>query len=426
MTEINTFKAIVFNPDKVKDLSKVFCPPYDVISKKEQNMYYKKNPNNFIRVILGKDLPGDNLRENRYTRARKTFEKWLKTGILREDKERSFYFYSQEYVYKGERRSRLGFIGLLRLKQSSKKSKIFPHESTQWEAKEDRFQLIKRLKANLSPIFVLFSDKDKMISRIFDRYLLGEEPFIDISDMEGIKTRLWRLSDDTVVKRLKEYMKDKSIYIADGHHRYEVAQFFCNIMKKKKRNKFTGKEDFNYIMAYFTDLNSKDLQILPIHRLIKRLPLDINVLQGDFSIEKVKDKYELFILLRKAGIAEHAYGIYKDSKYFLLRFNYPSRLDQYISIGSREFKNLDVSILQYIIFKKLKVKDKDVVYIKDEEQAINMVDEQKAEAVFFLNPVKIEQLRIIASGGEKMPPKSTYFYPKVLSGLVINQFNSLK
>jgi uncharacterized protein (DUF1015 family) len=179
-------------------------------------------------------------------------------------------------------------------------------------------------------------------------------------------------------------------------------------------------------MTYFTDLNSRDLQILPIHRLVKKLPQDISELQGDFSIEKIKDKYDLFILLRKAGIAEHAFGLYKDGNFYLLRFNYPARLDQYIPVGSREFKNLDVSILQHIIFKKLKVKDKDIIYIKDEDQAINMVDEEKADAVFFLNPVKISQLRTIASGGEKMPPKSTYFYPKLLSGLVSNQFNSLK
>ena len=425
MTEVKSFKGTVYNSQKVKDLSKVFCPPYDVISKKDQDMYHKNSPENYIRIILGKDLPKDNSRDNKYTRAKKTFDRWNKAGILKEDKENCLYFYSQEYIYKGERKNRIGFIGLLKLRHSPKKSKIFPHENTHTEAKEDRLKLMNKLKSNFSPVFVLFSDKDKIIERIFDKYLLGSDPFIDISDKDKIKTKLWKLTDDEAIKRLKEYMKDKNIYIADGHHRYEVAQIFCNSRKKKKKS-FSGKEDFDYIMTYFTDLNSKELQILPIHRVLKRMPADINALQGDFSIEKIKDKYDLIILLRKAGLAEHAFGLYKDGKFYLLRFNHPSKLDQYIPVGSRDFKNLDVSILQYIVFKKLKVKDKDLIYVKDEDQAINMVDEDKADAVFFLNPVKIHQLRTIATGGEKMPPKSTYFYPKLLSGLVVNQFDSLK
>lgn len=424
MTEISPFKATVFNHEKIKDLSKVFCPPYDVISKKDQAMYYKKSPYNFIRIELNKETPKDNSRDNQFTRAKKTFDRWVKSGILKEDKEKSFYFYSQDYYYKGEKKSRLGFIGLLKLKHSSK-SGVFPHENTHLAAKENRLELIKKIKANTSPIFVIFSDKDRIMKRIFDKYILGKDPIVDVLDAEKVGTKIWQLSDPEAIVLLKKCMDDKNIYIADGHHRFEVGQEFCNLMRKKKKT-FTGNEDFNYIMTYFTDLNAKDLQILPIHRLIKNMPCDLSALQGLFSIEKVKEKYELFALLRKAGFAEHAYGLYKGGNFYLLRFNSPSKLDQFIETGSRELKNLDVSILQHIIFKKLNIKDKDVVYIKDEDLAINMINDNKAEAVFLLNPVKIEQLRAIAGGGEKMPPKSTYFYPKVLSGLVINKFDSLK
>jgi len=424
MTEISPFKATVFNHEKIKDLSRVFCPPYDVISKKDQAMYYKKSPYNFIRVELNKETPKDNSRDNQFTRAKKTFERWIKSGILKEDKDKSFYFYSQDYYYKGEKKSRLGFIGLLKLKHFSK-SGVFPHENTHSAAKENRLELIKKIKANTSPIFVIFSDKDRIMKRIFDKYILGKDSIVDVFDAEKVGTKIWRLSDPEAIGLLKKCMEDKNIYIADGHHRFEVGQEFCNLMRKKKKN-FTGNEDFNYIMTYFTDLNAKDLQILPIHRLIKNMPCDLSALQGLFSIEKVKEKYELFALLRKAGFAEHAYGLYKDGNFYLLRFNSPSKLDQFIETGSRELKNLDVSILQHIIFKKLNIKDKDVVYIKDEDLAINMINDNKAEAVFLLNPVKIEQLRAIAGGGEKMPPKSTYFYPKVLSGLAINKFDSLK
>lgn len=424
MTEISAFKATVFNREKIKDLSKVFCPPYDVISKKDQSMYYKKSPYNFIRIELNKESPNDNSRDNQFTRAKKTFDRWLKSGILKEDKEKCFYFYSQEYYYKGERKSRLGFIGLLKLKHSSKAG-VFPHENTHLAAKENRLQLIKKIKANTSPIFVIFPDKDRIMKRIFDKYILGKQPIIDTFDVEKVRTKIWRLAEEEAIESLKKCIEDKSIYIADGHHRFEVGQEFCNLMRKKKKT-FTGNEDSNYIMTYFTDLNAKDLQILPIHRMIKKMPCDISALQGYFSIEKVKDKYELFALLRKAGFAEHAYGLYKGNNFYLLRFNNLAHLDKFIETGSKELKNLDVSILQHVIFKKLNIKDKDVVYIKDEDLAIDMVNDNKAEAVFLLNPVKIVQLRAIAGGGEKMPPKSTYFYPKVLSGLVVNSFSSLK
>ncbi|MDD2654359.1 MAG: DUF1015 family protein, partial [Candidatus Omnitrophica bacterium] len=276
-----------------------------------------------------------------------------------------------------------------------------------------------------SPIFVIFSDTDRIMKRIFDKYILGNQPIIDVYDVEKVGTKIWRLSDPAAIDLLKKCMEDKSIYIADGHHRFEVGQEFCNLMRKKKKV-FTGNEDFNYIMTYFTDLNAKDLQILPIHRLIKKIPNDISALQGYFSIEKIKDKYELFALLRKAGFAEHAYGLYKGGNFYLLRFNNSANLDEFIETGSKELKSLDVSILQHVIFKKLNIKDKDVIYIKDEDAAIETINDNKAEAVFLLNPVKIDQLRAIAGGGEKMPPKSTYFYPKVLSGLTINRFSSLK
>lgn len=424
MTEISPFKAALFNSDKIKDSSKIFCPPYDVISKKDQSMYYKKSPYNFIRIELNKESPKDNSRDNQFTRAKKTFDRWLKSGILKEDKEKCFYFYSQEYYYKGERKSRLGFIGLLKLKHSSK-SGVFPHENTHLAAKENRLQLIKKIKANTSPIFVIFSDIDRIMKRIFDKYLLGKAPIIDTFDAEKVGTKIWRLYNEEAIATLKKCMEGKNIYIADGHHRFEVGQEFCNLMRKKKKN-FTGNEDFNYIMTYFTDLNAKDLQILPIHRLVKKMPSDLSALQGYFSIEKVKEKYELFALLRKAGFAEHAYGLYQGNNFYLLRFNNSAHLDQFIETGSRELKNLDVSILQHVIFKKLNIKDRDIAYIKDEDLAISMVNDNKAEAVFLLNPVKIEQLKVIAGGGEKMPPKSTYFYPKVLSGLVVNRFDSLR
>jgi uncharacterized protein (DUF1015 family) len=304
--------------------------------------------------------------------------------------------------------------------QEEAENKIFPHENTHHGPKEDRLELLKNVQANLSPIFVLFSDREKNISRVFSEKLSQEKPFIDITDKDKVNHKLWRLTDDKLINRVVSDMRDKSIFIADGHHRYEVALGFRNQMVAKKGSS-TGKEDFNYILTYFTNLDSKDLLILPTHRVVKKLTKGLDFLEEYFRVEKVKNKNDLLILLAKAGMNEHAFGLYQKDKIRLLRLKSDTVIDKIIKEGSADYRRLDVTILKNFILDRLDIISEDLIFTNSIDEAMRIVDDGQADAAFLLNSIKVSQLRDIAVAGERMPPKTTYFYPKVLSGLVVNK-----
>ncbi len=423
MTKIAPFKAVIFNPLKIKELSEVVCPPYDVISPAKQDYFHNLNPYNFIHILLGKDVSG----EDKYHRAAQCFREWLKEEILTQDKKEAVYFYRQQYNIKGEKRSRLGFIALLRLED--KNSRVFGHEHTRLEPKEDRAKLIRQVKSNLSPIFAIFADKKRLIRSLYQQHIENSKPFIEIVDQEKVAHQLWCIDDPLILRRIQEKMEDENIFIADGHHRYEVACNYRDEMKKRAQN-FSGEESFNYILTYFTNPHTPDLTIMPIDRLVKALA-GFNfekftlALAEFFDLEEVKDKTRLFFLMQKAASAEHVIGMYRQKEFWLLRLKNVKILDKIINDKQKEYRTLDVSIFNYIILKKLMgmdIEDKEnVIFNHDAEELIEGADRSSLIA-FFLNPVKMEQIMSVALGGEKMPSKSTYFYPKVLSGLVIHKF----
>jgi len=428
MAKIKPFNAIIYNPEKINGLSGVVCPPYDVISPQNQERYHTINPYNFIHILLSKDSP----EQDKYQRAESYFKDWLKNKILIQDEKPAIYFYSQQYTIKGEKKTRFGFISLLHL--GDKTASVLRHEHTRAEPKEDRLRLLKKVKANLSPIFALFLDKKRIIQRILLEYIKGKEPFVDVIDDEKINHKLWRVDARDTLDKIEDYMKDENIFLADGHHRYEVACAFRDEMKRKS-GALTGEEDFNYILAYFTNMDPRGLTILPIHRLVNlglRPDRETSMLdlKNYFHIEQVKEKHKFFFLMEKAGRIEHVLGMYADKKYWLLRLKNIKILDKLISDRIPEFRSLDVSILNYLILKsilKLDLDDKqNITFSPHPEELIARVNSDSSYIAFFLNPVKIEQIISISLNNEKMPTKSTYFYPKVLSGLVINKFDRLQ
>ncbi len=421
MPQIKPFKAVYYNPDKIDDLSKVVCPPYDVISPEEQIRYHQLHPNNYIHILLGLERPTDDRYNNKYVRARKTFESWQNKRVLVEDAKPSVYYYRQEYVLKGQKLSRLGFISLMRLHEKED-SKIFPHENTHSRAKQDRFRLWRNTKADLSPIFVCFSDKDKTVEKIFTHVVSMDQPMIDVTDQDKVRHMVWRLDDQDLINEMKHCLADQKLFIADGHHRYEVAlQYRRFRLKKKKRS--NGQEAFNFIMTYFSNIDAKDLLILPIHRVAKKIKIDESMLDQFFRIDKVRSKEELQILLTKAGLNEHAFGLYTRDRCRLLRLKNKLLIDEHIEEGSREYRSLDATILKNFILDHAGVKSEDIIYTKDMNEGVHMVNRKMATACFIMNPVRVEQLKAIALNGEKMPPKTTYFYPKVLSGLTVYRMN---
>lgn len=426
MTDIKPFRAIIYNSAKVKNLANVVCPPYDVISDEEKENLYKLDDNNFIHILLSKENVKENGKViNKYRNAKLILDKWLNEELLINDKKEAVYFYLQEFNFKGEKKTRVGFIALMRL-DAAGKTTVHPHENTRKKPKEDRLALLKQVKANLSPIFTLFCDDDHQVSRIFDNFIAKQQPLLALVDKESCIHKIWRLEAPELIKRLRDYMKDKAIVIADGHHRYEVAYEYRDLMAKRAKDSRGSKSaSYNYIMAYFIDMNSRGLTVLPIHRLVKKIPKDaLERMENFFEIEKVADRFELLFLLTKAANSGHAFGLYSAGGFFLLRLKKGYPVKKFMSEGSDFYNKLDVVVLNKLIFKDILGLDVSAIeYIKDEARAIEAVDNGEYTAVFFLSATKIDQIKTIALNNERMPPKSTYFHPKLLSGLLINKFD---
>ena len=426
MNKTKAFKAVVYNSETIGDFNQVVCPPYDVISPSAQDILHERSLHNFIHILLAKDSPQD----DKYRRAGEIFRGWLKEKVFIQDEQPAVYFYSQQYVIRGEKKTRLGFISLLRL-GDEKSSAVFGHENTHQAAKLDRFKLIKQVQANLSPIFIIFLDKKRIIQRIFQKHLGALKPFIEVTDDEKTVHKLWRLNDPDILKTVESNMDNEDMFIADGHHRYEVSCAYRDLEREKLGGQFSGEEDFNFCLAYFTNTDYRGLSILPIHRLLKldkQLDLNDFIVKAKeyFDVDQLKDRTRFFFLLEKAGCTEHLIGLYKDKKYFLLRLKNVRMLDKLIADKPKEYRTLDVAILNYLVFKNILKLDLDnltaIKYSPDPCELMDQVDSDAGNVAFFLNPVKIQQIINIATNGIKMPPKSTYFYPKVLSGLVVNKF----
>ncbi len=422
MTEIKPFSAVFYNEKKIDDLNLVMCPPYDVISPEQQKAYHKLSDKNFIRIMLAEQKASDTEKENRYTRSKIIYQKWLEDGVLIQDDRPCIYFYRQEYKVLGTRHSRLGFISLMRI-QDEEGAKVYPHEKTHAAAKEDRFKLWDSLNACLSPIFVCFADREKKVEKIFAHEVSRTAPFRDILDQDGVHHIMWRVADEALIAHIVGALHDQPVFIADGHHRYEVARQIRNtrIAQGGKKN---GKEAYNYLMTYFTNMDSKDLQIFPMHRIVKTFPDDFALLDEFFRVDRVKKPEELLVMAAKAGQNEHTFGLYMKNGMWLLRLKNKILIDKMVKEGSPEYKHLDAAILKAFIFDQIGVPSEDITYTKDMSDIIRMVDGGEAKAGFVMNPVRIQQLKNIALNGEKMPPKTTYFYPKLLSGLTVYKFDS--
>ena len=444
MAKIIPFKGILYNKEKIRDMKDVVAPPYDVISPPEQEELYKRHENNVVRLILGKESDSDTPDNNRYTKAKDSFDSWQKDSILIKDAFPSIYVYSQEYhlgeTEGFEKKRRLGFIALSKLENFGE-GKIHPHENTLAKPKEDRLKLMQHCNANFSSIFGLFSDPSKRIDSVLKGYM-RHSPLYDLVDDAGMRHTLWAIRDNKVIQIITGVMSDKQVFIADGHHRYETAINYRNEMREKLPN-FTGEELYNYVMMYFTNTNSEGLSILPIHRLVSNLSnfdkKKIIKKAGEFfNIEKLSlnesdektVKQKLFSDIKERGEKEHIFGMYLgNDEYLLLTLKDEDVLDRLIT-NSRHpsWKKLDVTILHTLLIEKVLgiseknlAEQKNITYTISGDEAIKDVKAGKYQIALFLNPTKIEEVKDVATAGEKMPQKSTFFYPKLLTGLVMNK-----
>ncbi len=424
MPIVKPFKAIRYNPGKVRNLSLVVAPPYDVIPKKLQGELYRNNPYNIVRLTLNRVTSADTPDNNRYTRSKKLLDLWLAKKIFMQEDTDSFYIYSQKYKHENRFIEQVGFIGLMRL-DGPGKDKVLPHENTLEAPKKDRLNLTRALSANLEPILVLYDDS--AITKLLNRYCAAHEAIIDIT-REGVRHLVWNMDDPEAIKMIENHMNGKNVFIADGHHRYEVAKMYAKEVRESSLPP-EKKESSGYMMVYFVETDEKMLTILPSHRLVKKLGKIkkdgiINELNKFFRIEKIPSLNSMMAGL-KPLIETCAFGVYLGKgSFYILKLKDTAASDTAIQDKPKEWKRLDVSILHLFVFQRtLGIRDVDdnIEFTKNPSDAVEAVDSGKFEAAFFLNPTRVSQVKRIAQLLERMPRKSTYFYPKQLSGLVINK-----
>ncbi len=431
MATIIPFQGIRYNPAKA-DLNEVVTPPYDVIDPAGQNCFYQKNPYNVIRLELGKTFQDDDENNNRYTRAAQFLKEWLESQILTHDKKPSIYLYEQEFIAGGAKKVRTGFITGVQATDYSK-GEVLPHEETLPKHKADRLNLMTATLANFSPIFGLYADSEHIIEKALQAAKKDRQPDIEVTDPQGVINRLWVISDEQVLKTVITQMSTRKIFIADGHHRYETAVNFGKQMAAR------GQKGYDYLMVCLVNLYNEGLVVFPTHRVVKNIN-DLNAAQllqelsGDFTVEECPPNIPLpdFVSqLETKGRAAHSFGLYTyNRKFYLLTLKDEGVLDSHIPAGrSTAWRRLDVSILHTMILEKLlgigsqqRADESNLEYVRDEETARELVDNGSAQLVFFMNSTKIEEVTEIALGGEKMPQKSTFFYPKVITGLVMNDY----
>jgi uncharacterized protein (DUF1015 family) len=438
MAEIIPFRGILYNPEKINDFSDVIAPPYDVISPQQQDQLYQRHPNNVIRLILGKVEKNDTLQNNRYTRAAAFLKTWLEERILVRDHLPALYLSSVEFPIETGLITRFGLIALVRL-EPFEKGVVLPHEKTFSKVKSERLELMKACHTNFSPIFSLYSDHNSIL-KILKPAVVPHKPDMEMVDNNGFLQKLWRITDTSVHQTISKAMSDKTIFIADGHHRYETALNYRDWIARHTPN-FSDNHPANFLMMSLSSMEDPGLVILPAHRILshvgkealdafdKKIEEYFEITAFDFTHREMDITLDQFIEALHSNNERNCIGVYmKNSQAFILLTLKPEVMEKLFSNEIPEsLRNLDVTVLTRLIFMDILGFDQNrldneklIAYSSRDKDAIEMILNGDYDVTFILNPTKIEQVQQVAQKGLIMPRKSTYFYPKVISGHVFN------
>ncbi|HPS37718.1 MAG TPA: DUF1015 domain-containing protein [Candidatus Omnitrophota bacterium] len=423
--DFQPFKAWRYNTDRVK-ASAVLAPPYDVISPEKQQKLYENSPFNCIRLILNKKDPKDTDQNNAYTRARDLFQEWQKQGVLIQESEPCFYVYRQTFKDPVTRttKNRFALLGRVRL-QPFEKEIIVPHEKTLRGPKEDRMRLLRTVKTNFSPVFGLYKDKGFEIRSIIQDPM-NSNPLFEAEDDDKVVHTLWVLEDPDILARLHKALQPKKVYIADGHHRYETALEYARQMREEKHLSETVLFPFDYMYMALVSFDDPGFIVLPTHRIVTRLGMTGNEamtrLKEYFKVEKVSlDRLkEMTASYDQEG---NVFGLVLPEGCFLLTMIDKKKAKERMVQGKPGvWYDLNVNVLAHLIFELLELtEDRWESVLKFEhtvDGAVVPLQKGEAEAVFLLQPPKVEMLEKMGAVNERMPQKSTYFYPKLATGLV--------
>jgi uncharacterized protein (DUF1015 family) len=437
MAEVKPFKGVLYNSKQINDLAEVIAPPYDVISSSYQDDLYRRHPHNIVRLILGKSKPEDTDTNDLHKRSANHFKQWLADDILIHDTAEAFYLTNVEFSVGDRRVTRYGIIGLVRLEPFDK-GVVLPHECTYSKVKSERLNLMKHSRANLCSIFGLYSDSEGILDRM--KSIVRSKPAdIDVTDDQGARHKLWRLTDDKSLKAVQAALAPKTIYIADGHHRYETALNYRQWLQANDPE-FDDRHPANYVMMSLSSLEDPGMVIFPAHRLLKDVPNQataslISKLKEVFNIQSISTNQGVDMALLKADAAlaanrhRNAFIVYmkNDRAIHVLVLKEGVMQERYGSELPEPLLDLDVTVLTRLImmdilgFDKTRLDDATKIFYRTTSQdAADEVMDGKADIAFILNPTRIEQVQRVAEHGLIMPRKSTYFYPKIISGQVMN------
>lgn len=445
MPTIQAFHGLRYDLGHVGSLSNVVAPPYDVIDREMQKELYERHPANVVRLILNRDEPGDESPERRYQRAARHLKNWKREGLLQADHQASIYVYHQQFTFAGREFNRAGFMCRVRLERFGE-GKIYPHEQTHAAAKADRLQLIRACKTNLSQIFGLYPDPENEVRQFLDEAIAGMTP-LEATDHLRVVHRLWPIHDITTVSKLSAVMDPKPMFVADGHHRYETA---CNYRDQlAAEGSLTENHPANFVMTMCVGMSDPGMIVLPTHRLFRGL--------RELSSEDLREKIGPYFESRVAGAgADLARTIWEeietensqgtlglfcaaDERWVVARINEAgnAKMAQLEPQRSEDWRDLGVSILARLIMDHcLDATDlPKPMYVHDVEEMISGLDTGdttgrdatgqqghggKFPFAALVMPATLDHVRAISENNERMPAKSTYFYPKLLSGLVFN------
>ena len=414
MPKVSPFRGLLFNREKVSG-NDVIAPPYDVISPEYKDVLYNKSPHNIVRIDFGKEMPGDTESSNKYTRSSAMLEEWTRAGILVRDDEPAFYACEMDYTDMGRKKMLKGIFGLVKIVELG--NGVYPHEMTRSKPKADRLDLMRHCMANVSPIYSIYNSPERVTSKILDS--ISGEPYLTAEDSDGAFHKLFRITDPSKTELISKELSDKAILIADGHHRYEVALEF-----KKEMDLKTGRTDdeprpWDYVLMFLANISDEGITILPTHRMVRGISgkeAVVEKLGADFEFKELPPDADICSVIPKEG--KHTFGLYLNTerKWYMLKYLGGKLKDLHPSLNS-----LDVVVLHELILKR-DLGITDVAYEMDVKEAIRQVHSGDYDAIFFLNPTGVDDIEGVACANLRMPPKSTYFYPKLLTGMVINKF----
>lgn len=437
MADIRPFRGTYYNPSLVKDLAKVICPPHDIISPELQQQLYRRSEHNFVRIEYGREFPQDKDQDNRYTRAVTFLKTWLGKGVLKKDDTPSIYVDEHQFTLNGKKYRRRNLNCLVRLEEWDTMT-IRPHEGTFPHAKTDRLNLLWAMQANTSPIMALYEDREKRLSSVLDDKSAPDKPFLSIQDGNGESHRIRAISDTGTHRQINDCLAGQPLYIADGHHRYESALAY-----RRERHAYddsvSGDKPYDFVMMSLVDINDPGLVILPAHRLVRGIaPSAIdNVLTGlktCFVVEEHALNRGNLISQISPLLSEKSdevklimYGLAQETLY-LLKLRDMNLVKSMIPYFHTElYQKLDVSIVDHVILEELlglthEMAGVHLDYTNDALDAVNRVTDREYQLAFLVNPVNPGVIKAIADSGDRMPRKSTYFYPKIPAGLIFYSF----